>query len=247
MRGFDLGDFYAALTNQFLIVGVFVTAGLTIAGLAGGLILGLTIALMRASRHGPVSKIAQGYIWFFRGTPLLIQMVMIYSGLPQLGIKFGVITSVIVTLVLNEAAYMAEIIRGGFLAIPAGQHDAAKALGLSRMQALRMVLLPQATRIILPALGNSVNGLLKATSIASVISMEELMRRAEMIMQIKFDVLEVFAAAAVYYLVLTTLWDRAQRWLERRYDPTRTLQATEKKTTGATTVMPAVEQAALPR
>ena len=174
-------------------------------------------------------------------------MVMIYSGLPQLGIKFGVLTSVIVTLVLNEAAYMAEIIRGGFLAIPAGQHDAAKALGLSRMQALRMVLLPQATRIILPALGNSVNGLLKATSIASVISMEELMRRAEMIMQIKFDVLEVFAAAAVYYLVLTTLWDRAQRWLERRYDPTRTLQAAEKKSKGVPAVMPAVEQAALPR
>src|SRR5690242_11003106 len=137
MRGFDLGDFYAALTNQFLIAGVFVTAGLTVAGLAGGLVLGLTIALMRASRHGPVSKLAQGYIWFFRGTPLLIQMVMIYSGLPQLGIKFGVITSVIVTLVLNEAAYMAEIIRGGFLAIPAGQHDAAKALGLSRTLALR--------------------------------------------------------------------------------------------------------------
>ena len=90
------------------------------------------------------------------------------------------------------------------------------------------------------------NGLLKATSIASVISMEELMRRAEMIMQIKFDVLEVFAAAAVYYLVLTTLWDRAQRWLERRYDPTRTTE-TKEKTAGTAVVMPAVEQAALPR
>ena len=81
-----------------------------------------------------------------------------------------------------------------------------------------MVLLPQATRIILPALGNSVNGLLKATSIASVISMEELMRRSEMIMQIKFDVLEVFAAAAVLYLVMTTLWDQVQRRLERRFN-----------------------------
>ena len=101
MRGFDLGDFYAALTNQFLLVGVLVTAGLTVAGLAGGLILGLAIALMRASHNGAVSKIAQGYIWFFRGTPLLIQMVMIYSGLPQLGIKFGAITSVIVTLILK--------------------------------------------------------------------------------------------------------------------------------------------------
>lgn len=240
MRGFDVADFAAALTNQFLIVGVFVTAGLTVAGLAGGLVLGLVIALLRASRQKAISRLAQGYIWFFRGTPLLIQMVMIYSGLPQLGIKFGVLTSVILTLVLNEAAYMAEIIRGGFLAIPAGQNDAAKALGLSRTLALRKVLLPQAIRIILPALGNSVNGLLKATSIASVISMEELMRRSEMIMQVKFDVLEVFAAAAIYYLVLTTLWDRVQRRLERRFDHTGRIATSSK-------VAPAVEQAALPR
>jgi polar amino acid transport system permease protein len=218
MRGFDVADFAAALTNQFLIVGVFVTAGLTVAGLAGGLVLGLVVALLRASPQKGISRLAQGYIWFFRGTPLLIQMVMVYSGLPQVGIKFGVLVSVIVTLVLNEAAYMAEIIRGGFLAIPPGQSDAAKALGLSRLQVLHKVLLPQATRIILPAVGNSVNGLLKATSIASVISMEELMRRSEMVMQVKFDVLEVFAAAAVDYLVLTTLWDQVQRRLERRFN-----------------------------
>jgi polar amino acid transport system permease protein len=123
---------------------------------------------------------------------------------------------VIVALVLNEAAYMAEILRSGFLAVPPGQQDAAKALGLSTVQTLRTVLLPQVIRIILPALGNSVNGLLKATSITSVISMEELMRRSEMTMQVKFDVLEVFAAAAVDYLVLTTLWDQVQGWMERR-------------------------------
>jgi len=97
------------------------------------------------------------------------------------------------------------------------------------------VLLPQATRVILPALGNSVNGLLKATSIASVISMEELMRRSEMVMQVKFDVLEVFAAAAVLYLVLTTLWDQIQRRLERRFN-----RADRAKTA---TMVPAVEQA----
>jgi polar amino acid transport system permease protein len=105
------------------------------------------------------------------------------------------------------------------------------------------VLLPQATRVILPALGNSVNGLLKATSIASVISMEELMRRSEMVMQVKFDVLEVFAAAAVLYLVLTTLWDQIQRRLERRFN-----RADRAKTvTMAPAVEQAVEQAALQR
>jgi polar amino acid transport system permease protein len=239
MRGFDVTDFLNALVNPFLLVGALVTAGLTVVGLLGGFACGLLIALLRSAPNPVVQRLARGYIWFFRGTPLLIQMVMIYSGLPQVGIRFGVLTSVIVALVLNEAAYMAEIIRGGFLAIPPGQRDAAKALGLSRMQVVSKVVLPQAIRIILPALGNSVNGLLKATSIASVISMEELMRRSEMVMQVKFDVLEVFAAAAVLYLVLTTLWDQVQRRLEHRFN-----RADQSKTA---TIAPAVEQAALPR
>ena len=241
MRGFDVADFFDALANPFLLTGALVTAGLTVVGLLGGFGCGLMIALLRSAPHPAAQRLAQGYIWFFRGTPLLIQMVMIYSGLPQIGIKFGVLTSVIVALVLNEAAYMAEIIRGGFLAIPPGQRDAAKALGLTRWLVLTKVLLPQATRIILPALGNSVNGLLKATSIASVISMEELMRRSEMIMQIKFNVLEVFAAAAVLYLVMTTLWDQMQRWLERRFNRAERAKAT------TATMMPAVEQAMLQR
>jgi polar amino acid transport system permease protein len=243
MRGFDVADFLDALINPFILMGAVVTAGLTVVGLFGGFACGLLIALLRSTPNPVVQRLAQGYIWFFRGTPLLIQMVMIYSGLPQLGIRFGVLTSVIVALVLNEAAYMAEIIRGGFLAIPPGQRDAAKALGLSRLQVLNKVLLPQATRIILPALGNSVNGLLKATSIASVISMEELMRRSEMVMQVKFDVLEVFAAAAVLYLVLTTMWDQVQRRLERHFD-----RANRAKTETMTSALaPAVEQAALQR
>ncbi len=216
MQGFDGADFLAALTNPFLLRGALVTAGLAASGLVGGLAGGLLIALLRAVQNRAVSGLARLYIWFFRGTPLLIQLVMIYSGLPQIGIRFGVLTSVLVALIANEAAYMAEIIRSGFLALPPGQRDAAMALGLSRWRTLRLVLLPQVARIVLPALGNSVNGLLKATSITSVISMEELMRRSEMTMQVKFDVLEVFAAAAVDYLVLTTLWDQVQRRLERR-------------------------------
>ena len=120
MRGFDVADFFNALANPFLLMGALVTAGLTVVGLLGGFGCGLMIALLRSAPHPAVQRLAQGYIWFFRGTPLLIQMVMIYSGLPQIGIKFGVLTSVIVALVLNEAAYMAEIIRGGFLAIPPG-------------------------------------------------------------------------------------------------------------------------------
>ncbi|SJZ88689.1 polar amino acid transport system permease protein [Enhydrobacter aerosaccus] len=239
MKGFDVADFLNALGNPFLLVGALVTAGLTVAGLGGGFACGLLVALLRSAPSVIAQRLAGGYIWFFRGTPLLIQMVMIYSGLPQVGVRFGVLGSVLVALIANEAAYMAEIIRGGFLAVPSGQSDAAKALGLSRRQTLVLVTLPQAARIIIPAIGNSVNGLLKATSIASVISMEELMRRSEMIMQIKFDVLEVFAAAAIYYLILTSLWDQAQRWLERRFN--RAYRA------GPSAIAPAIEQAVLPR
>jgi polar amino acid transport system permease protein len=217
MKGFDPADFLGNLTNAFLIQGAFVTVWLTAAAIAGGLVLGLVVALLRTSSNRGCIAAARFYIWLFRGTPLLIQLVVIYSGLPQVGLKFGVVASALIALVLNEAAYLSEIIRGGFLSIPTGQRDAAAALGLSRWQALWKVLLPQALRIILPPLGNSVNGLLKATSITSVISMEELMRRSEMLMQVKFDVLEVFAAAALYYLVLTTLWDLVQRWLEARF------------------------------
>ncbi|MBV8165715.1 MAG: amino acid ABC transporter permease [Alphaproteobacteria bacterium] len=216
MKGFDAADFLANLTNLFLIQGVVVTVWLTAAAMAGGLALGLAVALLRMSSNRVCVAGARVYIWLFRGTPLLIQLVVIYTGLPQIGIKFGVVASALIALILNEAAYLSEIIRGGFLAVPVGQRDAAKALGLSPRITLWKVTLPQAARIILPPLGNSVNGLLKATSITSVISMEELMRRSEMLMQLKFDVLEVFAAAALYYLALTSLWDMVQRRLEAR-------------------------------
>ncbi|MEM8553070.1 MAG: amino acid ABC transporter permease, partial [Pseudomonadota bacterium] len=118
---------------------------------------------------------------------------------------------------LNEAAYLAEIIRSGILAVPAGQTDAGRALGLRQSAIMRLIVLPQAARIIIPPLGNSVNGLLKTTSITSVISMEELLRRTQILIQEKFLVLELFTVAAIYYLILTTLWDLVQRRLEARF------------------------------
>jgi polar amino acid transport system permease protein len=166
----------------------------------------------------PVLKtVAVGYIWFFRGTPLLIQLVVIYSGLPQLGIKFSVITCALVGLILNEAAYLAEIVRSGFMAVSAGQREAAWALSLSPWVTFRRVTLPQAFRLMIPPLGNSINSLLKATSLASVISVEELMRRSDMLMQEHFQILEVYAAATAYYLILTSVWDAIQRRLEKHF------------------------------
>ena len=229
---FDGAAFLSYFDNGFLFGGVLVTLGLTVASMIGGIVLGTAVAMARGAGRVP-SAIARGYVWVFRGTPLLVQLVIIYTGLPQLGIKFGVLASALLTLTLNEAAYLSEIIRSGFSGVERGQGDAARALGLSRWRTIRLVTAPQAFRIIIPPLGNSVNGLLKATSITSVISMEELMRRSQMIMQIKFEVLEVYCVAAVWYLLLTTLWGFAQAALERRFGRGYAVAESRAKAAGA--------------
>lgn len=217
MSQFDSAAFIGYLFNGFLLGGIPVTVGLTAAAIVGGLILGMILALMRSSQNRLLSGIAKFYIWFFRGTPLLIQLIIIYSGLPAIGLKMDVLTCALVGLVLNEGAYLAEIVRSGFLAVPSGQKEAAWALGLSKSKTFSSVTFPQAFRLMIPPLGNSINGLLKATSLASVISVEEILRRSEMLMQQDFQILEVYAAATIYYLVLTSLWDMFQRRLERHF------------------------------
>jgi len=217
MRGWHWEGFYEYLFNGYLLKGALTTLWLTLAAIAGGLIVGCLLALLRLSPYRWMSLLAQGYIWIFRGTPLLVQLIIIYTGLPQLGIKLSVIESALLGLVLNEAAYLAEIIRGGILGVPAGQSNAGRALGLNSTQVMLYIVLPQATRIVIPALGNSVNGLLKTTSVTSVISMEELLRSTQILIQEKFLVLELFTVAAIYYLLMISVWDVVQRRIERHF------------------------------
>jgi polar amino acid transport system permease protein len=217
MKGWDFDGFLEYLFNPYLLQGALVTLGLTVAAIAGGLVLGGVLSLMRLSGQRALVALARFYIWVFRGTPLLVQLIIIYTGLPQLGLKLSVLESALLGLILNEAAYLAEIIRGGILGVSAGQSSAARALGLNSAQTMMYVVLPQAIRIIIPALGNSVNGLLKTTSVTSVISMEELLRRTQILIQEKFLVLELFAVAALYYLLMTSVWDLIQRRIEARY------------------------------
>ncbi|WP_455816121.1 amino acid ABC transporter permease [Pseudomonas cerasi] len=217
IQGWSWEGYFHYLTNYFIFLGAVNTVLLTLAGMAGGLVLGVLLAFARLSPWAWVNQIARIYIWIFRGTPLLVQLIIIYTGLPQIGIRFTVIEAVVAGLVLNEAAYLAEIIRGGVQALPKGQINAAKALGFNHAGVARYVIFPQTMRLILPSLGNSFNGLLKTTSIASVISMEELLRRTQILMQEQFMVLELFMVAATYYLILTTLWDFLQRRIERHY------------------------------
>ena len=217
MTAWDGSGFLEYLASPYLLAGAWATLWLTAAGMALGLALGFALALLRRSRRRWLSMPAALYIWFFRGTPLLVQLIVIYTGLPQLGLKFSVVTSALIGLSLNEAAYLAEIIRSGLAAIPEGQTGAGRALGLREWQIMRLIVMPQALRVILPPLGNSVNGLLKTTSITSVISMEELLRRTQELVQDRFEVLELFAVASLYYLALTTAWSLVQGRIERRF------------------------------
>jgi len=209
--------FFDYLLNPFLLEGAVTTLWLTAASLSAGLLLGIGLAVMRLSGNRILAGIAGLYCWVFRGTPLLVQLLIIYTGLPLFGLRFSVVQAALLGLALNEAAYLSETVRAGILAVARGQREAALALGLRRIQVFRLVIWPQALRIIIPPLGNSVNGLLKTTSVASVISMEELLRRTQILIQERFLVLELFMVAALYYLAMTTAWDFVQRRLEKRY------------------------------
>ncbi len=218
MKGWNWEGFWGYFTNLYLLEGALWTIGLTINTLIFGGIIGLVLATMRLSKHKALSGAAQAYVWIFRGTPLLVQLIIIYTGLPQLGlVRFTVLESALIGLALNEAAYLSEILRGGILSVAKGQTEAARALGLKPFQIFRQIVLPQALRVIIPPLGNSVNGLLKTTSIASVISMEEVLRRGQILMQQKFQVLEIFLVVAILYLAMTTCWDFVQRRIEAHY------------------------------
>ncbi len=217
VKGWNWDGFFDYLTNYYLFEGALVTLGLTVFAMTAGLAIGFALALMRMSKHKFISAPAVFYIWVFRGTPLLVQLIIIYTGLPQLGIKFTVLQSVLIGLAMCEGAYLAEILRAGISAVPAGQINAARAIGMKESQVMRYVIAPQALRIVIPPLGNSVNSVLKTTSIASIISMEELLRRTQVLIQERFLVLELFIVAALYYLAMTTIWDLIQRRIEARF------------------------------
>jgi len=213
----DWGAFGRYLFSGYLLTGAGVTLALSVASLAIGIVCGTLAALMRMSARPWLNKPASFYIWFMRGTPVLVQLVFIYNALPRLGIVLDVVWCSLLGLSLNEGAYLAEIIRAGILSVPKGQFEAARSVGLTHAQTMRMVILPQAMRVIIPPLGNTFNSLLKTSSLASVISMQELLERSEELMQNSFKVLEVLSIAALYYIVMTTVWGLIQKRLEAHF------------------------------
>jgi polar amino acid transport system permease protein len=179
------------------------------------------------SRFPILSRPAGAYIWFFRGSPLLVQVLLLWDGLPRIvpGLLLPSWAVIVIAFSLNEGAYMAEITRAGITSVDPGQMEAAKSLGMRYALAMRRIILPQAARVIIPPLGNEFNNMLKTTSIASVIGLEELTGTAEIFGSPTFSIFELLIVATFYYLLLTTVWGYIQKWLENRLDPDRLTKA----------------------
>lgn len=195
--------------------GSFLTLQLTSISILIGMVLGLILALGRISRNKAFSSIAWIYIWVFRGTPLLLQIFIVYYGLPFVGILLPPYLSAVLALSLNSGAYLAEIIRAAIVSIDKGQHEAAKAIGMNYNQTMFKVIIPQSYRRMIPPVGNEVIMLLKDSSLVAAIAMSDLLRTAKTFAS--SGNLIYYAIAAVIYLIFTTIFTYLFQILEQRY------------------------------
>lgn len=228
---FDWSYFWAQLVTPSgaFLEGLGLTIIMSISAQLLGFILGLAIAFGRMSSNKYFSFLASSYIWIIRGTPLLVQIVFIYTGLAAVGIlRFedlaiggitfpGNLQAGILALAINEAAYMAEIYRGGISAVDRGQFEAAKAIGMPPIMVMRYIILPQAFRVILLPIGNQFNIMLKNSTLVSVIGVSEMLLVTETINSATFRTFELYSVLGLYFLLLTSLWNIFMAWAERHF------------------------------
>ncbi len=202
---------------QLLLAAAQVTIPLTIIAFVLSLVIGLfSTAARNLGRFNPLNWLATVYVWFFRGTPLLVQLFLVFYGLPRVGITLDTWSAAIIALSLNTGAYVAETFRSAYASIPRGQFEAARTLNFTRAQTLRHVVIPQATRIALPPLGNDLIDLVKGTSLVSVISMVDLFQSGKQVAARTFEPLAMYLEVAAIYLVIFTLLSIGQQYLEKR-------------------------------
>lgn len=211
-------EFLGYVVEPFLWQGALTAVEISALAMTGGVVLGLGLALARLSPVGMLRGAAWAYIWFIRGTPQLLQLVFLYDALPSVGIKLDSFTTAVIGFALNEAAFSAEIIRGGILSVNRNQGIAAAAFGMRPFLTLRRIILPQAMRAILPAMANDTIAVLKGTSVASVIFVNELTFRSQQIVGQNFKFFTVFTATGVIYLMMTSAIACFQWLLERRFN-----------------------------
>ena len=223
-------------TSREILSGLLVTLELTVLAMAIGIFLGLVIAIMRLSHNRLVSATAWVYTWFFRGTPVYVQLLFWFNiaalyqtvtlGIPFMSVTFAHLNLVafftpfhtaVVGLGLNEAAYMSEIARSGLISVDEGQIEAATSLGMTRAQTLRLVILPQAMRVIIPPTGNEIISMLKTTSLAISVALVELLGAATNIYSANYEIMPLLIVASLWYLVVTTVLSTGQFYVERHY------------------------------
>jgi cystine transport system permease protein len=211
----NLGELLA-LAWPVMLRGVGYTLVFALSSMVLGLALGALVALIRVLKLPGLSQLAAVYVSALRGTPLLVQVFIVYYGLPSIGIEFSPLTAGILALTLNVSAYLSESLRGAVLGIGQGQWLAGTSLGLDRAQTLRWVIFPQALRSAVPSLSNSLISLIKDTSLVSVIAVTELMLATKELISTTFQPFPLYLAAAGIYWLLSLSFEQVQRRLERR-------------------------------
>jgi polar amino acid transport system permease protein len=218
------------LTVRVILEGIVNTMVMAVLAMALGIALGIIVAIMRLSPNPVLKSVAAGYTWLFRGTPLILQLLLWFNialvfptiGIPGLWSARAVdvmtpFLSALLGLGINQGAYTSEVMRAGMLSVDAGQYEAAKAIGMGRLRALRRIILPQAMRVVIPPLGNEFIGMVKATSLASVIQYPELLHSAENIYYANSRVIELLIVAGLWYLLVVSILTPVQMLLERRF------------------------------
>ncbi|QNM05999.1 amino acid ABC transporter permease [Qiania dongpingensis] len=219
------------LISPMFIEGALNTLKVTLCSQTLAILLGFFIALAKRSRVKPLVWLVSGYVWIFRGIPVMVQLIFAFNVLPQWGIRLSGFQTAILALTLNESAYMSEIIRSGLASVSRGQQRAGHVLGMSRFQIMRHITLPQALRVIVPPTGNQFIGMLKTSAMASVIGFGDLLRRASQSAAANFDYVSALAAASIYYLAFSAIFTAILGLIERSMDITRKEKTAAKPVT----------------
>jgi len=198
-----------------LLGGLLITVELTLVVITLSLVCALVVALAGMSRLAPLRWLVWAYVEVMRGTPLLLQLIYVYYVLPEIGIRLNAFTAGVLALTLNYSAYISEVYRSGIQAIAKGQHDAAAALGMTHALAMRRIILPQAIRIVVPALGNYFIGLFKDTALCSAVSIQELVFTAQVQAALNFQYFTLYTVVAAMYFLVSFPAARLVNYLER--------------------------------
>ena len=235
VRAFSVGQIEWSYVSQFLfapaiLAGLYNTLVMTVAAMAVGIVLGVVIAIMRISGNPVLSSIAVGYVWVFRGAPALLQLMLWFNlalifptmGIPGL-FEFRTVdimtpfVAAVLGLGISQGAYTSEVVRSGLLSVDSGQYEAARTIGMTQMKMLRRIVLPQAMRVMVPPIGNEVIGMVKLTSLASVIQYSEILHNAQIIYFANTRVLELLLVASFWYLFVVSVLSVGQHYIERYF------------------------------